>query len=153
MGLFLAYNEQVISSTNPLHAVWMDKPVGAVQLAAVSIEEARLELWRRRVNIGCYREVLILARQRYKEKLGKVTIMPSEETKQTMMSDPPSAGELFVFTDGTLGTGEHDKETGEEIRTPNKILAYCVEVKPLPGGGGFGENGMYVVDYIERGKA
>ena len=80
----------------------------------------------------------------------------NEEIKQTMMTNPPEAGEMFVFTDGTLPTGQRDADTGEEIRTPNKILAYCVAVKELPGGGGFATangGGMYVVDYIERGKA
>lgn len=154
----MAYNEQVISSANPLQAVWMDKPISVVLMAAADIPEAAMEVWRRRLGLHCRREVLILARKRYKARLGKVAIMPdSEAVKQTMMTNPPAAGEMFVFTDGTLPTGKRDPDTGEEIRTPNKILAYCVSVADLPGGGGFatadGGGGMYVVDYIERGKA
>lgn len=141
-----------LNSTDILQSVWRNKSITVVQMAAAEIPEARRELWRRRLGMLCYKEVLIQHRENYKAKLGKVQVMPTEEPKQTMMTNPPAPGEVFQLTEGTLPTGKFDPETGEEIRTPNKIAAYCVEVAPLPGGGGFGNDGMYVVSYVERYK-
>lgn len=146
----------MIDFTDPLQSVWRTKSVAVLREFAGKIPQARLELWRRRLGERMAAEINVGKLQRYMKRCGRVSIMPDEEIKQTMMTNPPTAGEMFIFTDGTVldldeyGNKQYDEETGAELRKPNRITAYCVEVAPLPGGGGLGQGGMFVVKYVKR---
>lgn len=147
----------MLFSDNPLQAVWRNRSDAVVIEFASKIPEARFELWRRRLGELLAAECRVGKLARYKARCGKVAVMAeSLEQKKTFMTNPPEPGELFIFTDGTVpdldadGNPQYDAESGAQIMKPNRINAYCVEVAPLPGGGGMGQGGMFVVTYIPR---
>lgn len=146
----------LVDSNDPLQTVWRSKAVATLQTFAPQIAEASNELWRRRLGEKVAAEVNVGKLQRYKKRCGKVVIMPDSTVKKTMMTNPPEAGQQFIFTDGTVpdldasGNAQYDEETGAQIMKPKRVNAYCTEVAPLPGGGGMGQGGMFVVSYIER---